>query len=219
MDHQVEPAPSVIRQYPRPARPAPADIHVRRWNSVPNKSSEAAHDPWEKKMAANDLKTFLDEQAITEQIYRYCRSMDRADVPLGYSCFHEDAMVDYGAGYTGSGHGFIDWARDFHLSSVQRHSHQVTNVLIEINGDAADSEAYFTATLRMDTPSGLADMVVAGRYLDKWAKRDGRWATLHRQCIGDIANMIPVTSENPELKGARNPNDPSYALAIARVPA
>ena len=43
-----------------------------------------------------EMRGLLDRQAITEQIYRYCRAVDRLDIPLGHSVFHEDATADYG---------------------------------------------------------------------------------------------------------------------------
>ena len=42
------------------------------------------------------LQSLADRQAITEMIYRYCRSVDRLDIPLGHSIWHEDAIADYG---------------------------------------------------------------------------------------------------------------------------
>ena len=45
------------------------------------------------------LQEVADRQAITDQIYRYCRAMDRIDHELGYSIWHEDAVADYGTHY------------------------------------------------------------------------------------------------------------------------
>lgn len=38
-----------------------------------------------------------DRQAITDLIHLYCRSVDRLDVPLGHSIWHDDGIADYGA--------------------------------------------------------------------------------------------------------------------------
>jgi hypothetical protein len=35
-----------------------------------------------------EMRSPLDRQAITEQIYRQCRAVDRLDIPLGHSVFH-----------------------------------------------------------------------------------------------------------------------------------
>lgn len=43
----------------------------------------------------HDVQGLLDRQAITDLLYRYCRAVDRLDVPLGRSIWHEDAIADY----------------------------------------------------------------------------------------------------------------------------
>ena len=50
---------------------------------------------------AESSQNLADRQAITDLIYRYCRSMDRIDAELGYSIWHEDATADYEGYYTG----------------------------------------------------------------------------------------------------------------------
>ena len=52
------------------------------------------------------VRAAADRQQITDLIHRYCRSVDRLDVPLGRSIWHEDAIADYGeAVYRGGGRG------------------------------------------------------------------------------------------------------------------
>jgi hypothetical protein len=68
-----------------------------------------------------------DRLAITDQIYRYCRSVDRLDVPLGHGVFHSDSYADFGS-YKGSGRGWIDFICKEHLKFLH-HSHQVTNII------------------------------------------------------------------------------------------
>ena len=51
------------------------------------------------------LAALIDRQAITDQIYRYCRAMDRMDHEQGYAIWHEDGTADYGSDvFQGSGH-------------------------------------------------------------------------------------------------------------------
>src|ERR1700729_1100250 len=77
-----------------------------------------------------ELQAMLDRQAITEQIYRYCRAVDRLDIPLGHSVFHEDATANYGESlYQGDGRGVIDFICASHLLPIS-HSHQVCNSII-----------------------------------------------------------------------------------------
>src|SRR6185437_3860710 len=96
-----------------------------------------------------------DKQAIREALQRYCRGLDRRDLEMGLSAFHEDSHVEHGF-FAGSGH---DWVRfvlsappidrigigdgDPALDVVESQQHHVTNQLIELHGDLAYSEAYF----------------------------------------------------------------------------
>ena len=93
------------------------------------------------------------------------------------------------------------------------HSHQITNVYIDIDGDTAGSEAYVTVALRQETDAGAVDAIVRGRYIDRWSRRDGRWAIDHRVYLNDLATAIPVPADEAgSLQGARDRTDPSYGV-------
>jgi hypothetical protein len=100
-------------------------------------------------ISERQVDVIASKQDITEQIYRYCRSMDRIDHEIGKSVSHADGTADYGPLYTGLGSGFTDLALASHMSDYLAHSHQVTNILIEVDGDRAKSEAYVTVTLQL----------------------------------------------------------------------
>jgi hypothetical protein len=158
------------------------------------------------------LREVADRQAITDQIYRYCRAMDRIDHELGYSIWHDDGTADYGTDvFVGSGRDFIDFVCVQH-GHVLVHSHQVTNIVIELDGDKASSEAYVTARLRMDRGGKLLQMVVLSRYLDQWSKRAGRWAIDHRQTVMDMDEVREVVPMKQHDLGRRDRDDPSYGF-------
>lgn len=162
-----------------------------------------------------DLQTALDRQAITDQIYRYCRAMDRIDHELGYSIWHEDGTADYGeAVFVGTGRGFVDHVCAQHAQMLV-HSHQVSNVIIELDGDRAASEAYVTARLRMERGGKLLQMEVCSRYLDRWSRRDGRWAIDHRQTVMDMDEIREVTPMKT-LEVRRDRTDSSYQFLKGR---
>lgn len=158
------------------------------------------------------LRSVADRQAITDQIYRYCRAMDRIDHELGYSIWHDDGTADYGADvFVGSGRGFIDHVCIQH-GHLLVHSHQVTNIVIELDGDLASSEAYVTARLRMERGGKLLQMVVLSRYLDRWSKRAGRWAIDHRETVMDMDEIREVVPMKQHDTGRRDRDDPSYGF-------
>jgi SnoaL-like domain len=167
------------------------------------------------KSSEQALRDVLDKQQIREVLYRYCRSMDRVDDELGYSVFHADAQADYGHFYSGSGHGFIDFARQLHRNEYLEHSHQITNILIVVQGDRAESEAYVTVSLRRRDAGQLRQVTLCGRYLDKWTRKEGRWAISRRDYVHDFDDIRPIVEAVSAGWGKRDSSDLSYSLSIA----
>jgi hypothetical protein len=161
---------------------------------------------------AQTVRDLADRQAITDMIYRYCRSMDRIDVELGYSIWHDDATADYGAEvYQGSGRGFIDFVCKQHRGCLT-HVHQVTNILIDLDGDRAGSESYVVSDLRAGGGDQVKHITTWGRYIDQWSRRDGRWGIDKRIAIRDFSEMRDVTPMPLPERGKRDRSDPSYAV-------
>lgn len=164
-------------------------------------------------MSSDDfIQELADRQAITDMIYRYCRSVDRLDVPLGHSIWHEDSTADYGPGlYQGDGRGVIDHICAQH-AHLLHHSHQVSNILLEIRGDSAGSESYVTASLRMQAEDGIKQLSVWARYVDQWSRRDGRWGLDKRITVIDFDEIRDVTPMGEHTVARRDRDDPSYGV-------
>ncbi len=158
------------------------------------------------------LRGLSDRQAIIDLIYRYCRAVDRLDVPLGHSIWHDGGYADYGAAvYQGEGRGVIDLICRQHLHTLH-HSHQVTNIIIELEGDRAGSESYAIAALRIKRGDTLTQMTVWTRYVDNWSRRDGRWGLDKRVAIRDfdmVQDVVPLAEHDV---GRRDHSDPSYRV-------
>lgn len=131
------------------------------------------------------LATLAAKQDITEALFRYCRAMDRKDRSLGRAVWHPDGVADYGQIFQGTGAEFVEWVTDLH-ETLAGTSHQVANILIDVDGAAATSEAYVTVAIRSETENAQRDVVRRGRYLDRWAYRDGRWGIEHRHYVPDL---------------------------------
>lgn len=167
--------------------------------------------------AADALAALADRMAITDLIYRYCRSVDRLDVPLGHSIWHDDGWADYGADvYQGPGKGVIDLICAQHLHTLH-HSHQVSNIVIALAGDSAGSEAYCTASLRIERDGVLRQMTIWNRYIDQWEKRAGRWGLVKRLTIRDFDEVREVSEMQRHDRGRRDSTDPSYEV-LSRYP-
>lgn len=152
-----------------------------------------------------------DRQTITDLIHVYCRSVDRLDVPLGHSIWHDGATADYGESFhQGDGKAVIDKICAAH-GSLLAHSHHISNILMTLDGDRAGSESYCTATLRLQRGETLMQMSVWTRYVDRWSYRAGRWGIDHRIAIRDFDEIRPVTALSRPDMGRRDCTDPSYA--------
>ncbi|WP_297492715.1 nuclear transport factor 2 family protein [Acidocella sp.] len=162
-------------------------------------------------IAGGELRALIDKQAITELLYRYCRAVDRIDPELGYTVWQEGAEADYGSIYQGSGRGVVDFICDSHRRGVV-HSHQVTNIIIALEGDVARSEAYITSGMVMLDGGEPKQITTRGRYLDRWSRRAGRWGIEKRIFVGDINEIRTITPGSIVPRFTLDRDDPSYAL-------
>ncbi|MCE2392825.1 MAG: nuclear transport factor 2 family protein [Proteobacteria bacterium] len=158
------------------------------------------------------VQELLDKQAIREVIYRYSRGLDRMDKEMAYSVWHPDGTALYHDIFEGTGHEFVDWVWEAH-EAMESHSHQMTNILIEVAGDRAVSETYAIVSLRRlpDENGHSAELVSRSRYLDRWSKRDGRWAIDHRIHVSDL-QLEDGVSRPGDAESRRDPADPSFDL-------
>lgn len=158
------------------------------------------------------LRQVADRQEITDLIYRYCRSMDRCDHEIGYGIWNEGAVVDYGEEiFQGSGRDYIDQCLLQH-SHAQSHTHQVTNVIIRLNGDKAAAESYVYSVLRIQMDGKLKQITTWGRYIDALSRQNGRWGIDKRITIRDLDEIADASPFTPCQLGSRDKTDPSYAV-------
>ena len=162
-------------------------------------------------LAPDSPAALADKQAIRDLVYTYCRAVDRLDVPLGHAIWHEDGVADYGAAfYQGPGRGVIDAICESHLGLLS-HSHQVTNILVHLDGDRAGSESYVSGTMRRQGDGTVLQIGVWGRYIDQWERRGGSWGLVHRTVVYDHEEIRPVTPMGQPSIATRDRTDPSYA--------
>ena len=155
-------------------------------------------------MENKDIETLLAKEAIRDQIYTYCRALDRIDNELGYSVFAEDSKVNYGPTFPkGTGRQFIDNMLNQHRHMISTH-HMMTNILIKVDGNKAASETYMYAACTFTVEARCRD-------IDKWECRDGKWLIVERVVAGDNT-MIVVPGQDLENYNTErnNKKDPSY---------
>ncbi|MFA7441024.1 MAG: nuclear transport factor 2 family protein [Sphingomonadaceae bacterium] len=159
-----------------------------------------------------NLQRLVDRQEITDLIYLYCRGLDRADEATLRRIYHEDAIEDRGPGlFVGNAHEWIGWTMKV-LPAFVVTQHCVLNILLDIDGDTAFGESYFQAYHRfaggpgterteIKWPEAGTEMILAGRYLDRFERRDNVWKIAHRRMVNDWCRTQPVADawfdENP----------------------
>lgn len=182
-------------------------------------------------MASPNRTPERDLRQIEQVIHRYCRALDRMDKPLALSCWHAGGTDSHAPLYAGSAEGFIDWLWPVHGAMLTTH-HMVGNILVDLRGDEAGAETYWSVTLRIPKDGKVFDYRGAGRYVDRFAWREGRWAIVHRQSIRDWSRtdeyhgavdgsqaspqMPKAATDVPEVLPRRDRSDYSYEALPAR---
>ncbi|WP_332772145.1 nuclear transport factor 2 family protein [Phenylobacterium sp.] len=164
------------------------------------------------------LEDLASRAEVAEVAARYCRAFDRCDEALLASCFHPDATHEHGA--------FKGLSRDFcalGLAAVRQvvlTHHQLGQVSIELDGERAWVESYFTSYHRFgaEPPPGGApreDRIMGGRYVDRFERRDGVWRIAHRQGVNEWLRYEPASDRGffdrpASERGRRDRGDPVY---------
>jgi len=161
------------------------------------------------------LDELVAQSAIRDVQMRYCRAVDRMDFDLLRTCFHADALADYGF-FVGSIDDFIGMAREG-LKAYAGTTHFTGNQLVEVHGDSAWAEHYTVATHRCpaDDNGPVRDFVTAIRYVDRLERREGDWRIAKRVLILDWWRTDPVTEFGaaPQVQvGKRDRSDASYSV-------
>jgi hypothetical protein len=167
------------------------------------------------------LRALHDKESIRDCLYRYCRGIDRADEDALRSAYWPDARDCHGA-WRGSANGFIEQALA-RLRTGGRGVHQITNVLIELRGDAAAVESSFLA-LQVNHATPRHETFLCGRYLDRFEKRNDEWRIADRTVVYDwiderardgLPQVEPARFGPRQPVGARMAQDPLYPFLAA----
>ncbi len=152
-----------------------------------------------------DLEAEIRDLSARRDIYKalcnYMRGQDRLLPKLHRSAFHDDAYVDCGI-MAGTADEFVSFAQEL-LGGFKSSQHLICQADITVKGDAASGEVYFYAYHRIVEDGQDKDLIVAGRYIDEYACRNGEWKILKRRELIDWARTDPVADaflgDNPSL--------------------
>jgi hypothetical protein len=159
--------------------------------------------------------------AITEVIQLYCHAIDRRRWYLLERCFHADATYRY-AHIEGGWRDFLNIAQAT-INPLPISHHQTGSISFRIDGLHAMTETYFTAYHRvaadaseLDPLPGTGqdrDIVIAGRYVDCFERREGDWRIAHRIGLTDWRRDSDAADAGlfalpPSWRGSIGPEDP-----------
>lgn len=166
------------------------------------------------------LRELIDRQEIWSLLLRYGRGIDRLDRALIRSVYWDDAVDDHHT-FIGNADDFIDWAFAFSRDYNTVHHHGVGNHYVEIDGDDAHGETYYTFIGANKQPPHLLSI---GRYIDHYQRRDGVWKIANRVCViekqfdladGDDATIRTMGEALGPLRPAtRDRSDLSYQRPV-----
>ena len=169
-----------------------------------------------------------DREAIRELLSRYCRGIDRMDEDEIRAVYWPDAKDEHGNFIARSVDEFLAATFPVIAEKMERTTHTVLNMLIEIDGDVAFAETYVRAFHRLWTDDGTTyDRMSSSRFLDRMARRDDEWRIEHRVVVRDWFREFPDSclwedgqmgrelgygKDRPLDIGARKPEDFSYRV-------
>lgn len=165
--------------------------------------------------SAAALQAVLDKQALHELVLTYCRAADRRDFALMRTLYHDDAIDDHGEMFSGPVDDFIAWLPKA-MAQFEATAHSISNTLFVVDGDRANGEIYALAYHRTHPPDAQ-EIVIGGRYLDRYERRGGAWKFIHRSLALDWCNLRPVDPKAYRqfaagaALGQAGADDPSYA--------
>ncbi|MBF9032669.1 nuclear transport factor 2 family protein [Rhodobacterales bacterium HKCCE2091] len=162
-----------------------------------------------------EVRYLRDCEDIRQAMYAYARGVDRADLDLIGPSFHDDAEDDHGNFRGDKAAVMSALKRSGENPAVTGSMHHLGNMLIDLRGDVADVETYFVAYQRREEDGRIYTRARAGRYLDRFEKRDGRWRVKSRRVVDDWSRLDEVVETAREVgadntHGARDRTDASY---------
>jgi hypothetical protein len=129
-------------------------------------------------MAVN-LDDVLAEREIYRKLVRFAYAMDERDWGLLDDITTDDIEADLGVGRIQGRGALVSLLRRY-LDQCGTTQHMLGNVLIEVNGDRATSQAY-VADLHLGA-HGKEDVTfrTLGRYNDEWIRVEEQWLMCRR---------------------------------------
>lgn len=187
-------------------------------------------DAWSREMGAPEsgvtalsaelsakAETAIARQQIGDLIMAQARALDRGDETLLRSLYHPGATVDAGI-FEGSADDYCGMIIGA-MADIKTVSHPMMNLWVTVDGDDAVAESYNLAFMTTAEEGGDVDQIIGGRYLDRFARREGAWKFTHRTFVFDWSTKHPSSDASEEgmmaqlkTRGTGGSDDPVCAF-------
>ncbi|WP_084727960.1 nuclear transport factor 2 family protein [Rhodococcoides yunnanense] len=161
------------------------------------------------------VRELLAEREIRRVLQIYCHAVDRRDLALLQSIYHEGAVENH-VHYEGDALEFGPYIfpslakRGYRLGN-----HHLTGILVDIDGDTAKTESYFYSIARQlvdpDDEDGDSILsILSGRYLDKFENRGGLWRIVDRKVAIELdfkTPYVPLYDGEVLIRGSLQDDD------------
>jgi len=166
----------------------------------------------------SELQALVDRQAIVDCLERCARGIDRLDVDLYRSAFHDDAVDCHGDKPVTTDEFLEMWLPKQPLRDANQHF--LTNHTIDIAGDVAHAETYFISLVKLAELDDLE--LIGGRYVDRFERRaETGWRIALRVMFQEWrarADAAPRAAILGVDWGRRDRTDPSYERPLRPRP-
>lgn len=145
-----------------------------------------------------DLALLLDERAISRVVHGFCLAVDARDMDAVRACYWPEAIDDHDF-VTGGPEVLVEWLERTlprHVSTM----HHLGALQIDVEGEVATAVSTVMA-VHVGTPvdDPRRNFVAAGRYHDRFERRDGQWRIIHRHAAGEWftpSTAVPIAQRS-----------------------
>ncbi|MFH8224464.1 nuclear transport factor 2 family protein [Streptomyces sp. NPDC018057] len=142
------------------------------------------------------MNATTDTHAITGLIAAYAERVDTGDFAGVGELFADAVFIGSGAPVRG-GEAVEKMLRDsviLYEDGTPRTHHATSNVAVEVDGEAGTATARAYVTVFQSLPDFPLQPVAAGRYQDRFERRDGEWRFAERRVrihlVGDVSRHL-----------------------------
>jgi 3-phenylpropionate/cinnamic acid dioxygenase small subunit len=125
------------------------------------------------------LEDLIAERAIQRQLIKLARAMDNRDWDSAAAVMADDIQADFGTGPVQGRDQVIAFIRSC-LDPCGTTQHLLGNILVDVTGETATSEAYVSDMHLSRQPDSDLSFFTLGNYSDKWQRAGDGWLLVER---------------------------------------